>query len=377
MDVSRRLDAPGKDGRVSKALVAMLRKSTPVYADKWIAQSRHDFATEPKAEVVSQHHGYWDAIIRAVDTNDYGELMKMARQAGGYQFAQGLDLADAVRRTVEATNTIEIALMETNSDEASPLEVVSEIAELRSMLVTAVVSGYNEALGKAEKAQPDRSSEQLRAALMHHPEKYAVIKLKAGEEIGPLYDQEIRFYAIESGKVRLYNLLPTGRTITLSILSESDVFFQWRAQTAGLSCICAEAMQPSRVIGVSEKDLVELLGSQPAAAVDVISNFARRLTESQVLIEDLMNNSINLRLYRTLLELAREFGRTPRAENSVVIDVSLTHQRLADMTGSNRVTVTRKLLELQKRGLIAARGSGSIEILDLRALERLTVSSDS
>ena len=108
----------------------------------------------------------------------------------------------------------------------------------------------------------------------------------------------------------------------------------------------------------------------------MISNFARRLTESQVLIEDLMNNSINLRLYRTLLELAREFGRTPRAENSVVIDVPLTHQRLADMTGSNRVTVTRKLLELQKRGLIAARGSGSIEILDLRALERLTVSSD-
>ena len=32
----------------------------------------------------------------------------------------GLDLADAVRRTVEATNTIEIALLEANSDEASP-----------------------------------------------------------------------------------------------------------------------------------------------------------------------------------------------------------------------------------------------------------------
>jgi CRP-like cAMP-binding protein len=89
-----------------------------------------------------------------------------------------------------------------------------------------------------------------------------------------------------------------------------------------------------------------------------------------------MNNSINLRLYRTLLELAREFGRSPDGRKSVVIDMPLTHQRLADMIGSNRVTVTRKLLELQKRGVIAARGNGSIEILDLDALNRLTVHDD-
>ena len=134
-------------------------------------------------------------------------------------------------------------------------------------------------------------------------------------------------------------------------------------------------MQPSRVISVSEKDLIELLGSQPAAAVDVIANFARRLTESQILIEDLMNNSVNLRLYRTLLDLAREFGEGKTGANAVLIRVPLTHQRLADMIGSNRVTVTRKLLDLQKRGLVAARGSGSIEILDLEGLRRLTINA--
>lgn len=354
----------------------MLRKSTQVYQDLWIAQSRSDFATEPKEEIVSQHLGYWDAIIRAVDANEFGELTRMAREAGAYQCSTGLELADAVRRTVEATNMIEIALLEANADDVSPLEVISEVADLRSMLVMAVVAGYNEALAKAAKTPQETSTRQLREALMRNPGKYATIALKTGEEIGPLYDQEMRFYVVETGKLRLYNLLPTGRTITLSILSEGDVFFQWRAEAAGLSCICAESMQPSRAIGVSERDLVELLGGEPAAAVDIISNFARRLTESQVLIEDLMNNSVNLRLYRTLLELAREFGLRSSAGRGAVIDMPLTHQRLADMIGSNRVTVTRKLLELQKRGMIAARGSGSIEILDLSAFERLTVAPD-
>jgi CRP/FNR family transcriptional regulator len=359
----------------SKALVEMLRKSTQVYQNLWIAQSRTDFATEPKKEVVSQHLGYWDAIIRAVDGNEFSELTRMAREAGAYQCSSGMDLADAVRRTVEATNLIEMALLEANSDEPS-LEVIGEVAELRSMLVMAVVAGYNEALTKAAKTPEEPSTRRLREALLRNPGKYATIALKTGEEIGPLYDQEMRFYAVESGKLRLYNLLPSGRTITLSILSEGDVFFQWRAEAVGLSCICAESMQPSRAIGVSERELVQLLGGEPAAAVDIISNFARRLTESQVLIEDLMNNSVNLRLYRTLLELAREFGIKSSDGKAVVIDMPLTHQRLADMIGSNRVTVTRKLLELQRRGMIAARGTGSIEIVDLAAFERLTLTPD-
>ena len=58
--------------------------------------------------------------------------------------------------------------------------------------------------------------------------------------------------------------------------------------------------------------MATIVGVQPAAAIDVISSFARRLTESQVLIEDLMNNSVNLRLYRTLLELSSN-SANPRA----------------------------------------------------------------
>ncbi len=360
---------------MSETLALLLRKSKPVYRDLWIAQSREGFATEPKDEVVSQHLGYWDAIIRAVDSNEYTELMMMAREAGRYQASMKLDLAAAIQRTVEATNMIEIALLEANPEEASAVGVISELADLRSMLVMALVSGYNEAQKEIEKPSAEQSAQKLRAALMSNPGKYSTTALDTGAEIGPLYDQEIRFYTVESGKVRVYNLLPSGRTITLSILSEGDVFFQWRTENAALSCICAEAMQPSRVISVSEKDLIELLGSQPAAAVDVIANFARRLTESQILIEDLMNNSVNLRLYRTLLDLAREFGEGKTGANAVLIRVPLTHQRLADMIGSNRVTVTRKLLDLQKRGLVAARGSGSIEILDLEGLRRLTINA--
>jgi len=352
----------------------MLRKSRTMYDDLWMNQSRSGFGMEPKAAVADHHRLlYWDALIAAVERQDFVELMAVAREAGRYQFLAGFELLDAIKRTVEATNMIEIALLEANANEIPPVEIVTELADLRMMIVIAVADGYNRAQVEASANPVDVSSERLRAALNRNRNKHTTIDLAAGEEIGPLYDQGLRFYAIEMGKLRLYNLLPNGRTITLSILSEGDIFFQWRAETASLSCVCAEAMQRSTVIGVSQKDLVELLGAQPTAAVDIIGNFARRLTESQVLIEDLMNSSINLRLYRTLLELARQFGRRDNGANSILIDIPLTHQRLADMIGSNRVTVTRKLLDLQKRGIVGTRGSGSLAIIDLAALDKLAL----
>jgi CRP/FNR family transcriptional regulator len=181
------------------------------------------------------------------------------------------------------------------------------------------------------------------------------------------------FHFVETGKLRLFNLLPNGRTITLSILGENDVFLQWRTESSTLSCLCAEAMGDACVISVSQSDLTDLIAAQPAAAIDVIGSFAKRVTESQVLIEDLLNNSVNVRLYRTLLELAEKFGRPDGA--ATLIDVPLTHQRLADMIGSNRVTVTRKLHELAERGIVENRRNATIAVVTDK-LRRLAMSDE-
>lgn len=83
-------------------------------------------------------------------------------------------------------------------------------------------------------------------------------------------------------------------------------------------------------------------------------------------------HSVNLRLYRTLLELFKQFGK-PEGDLSL-IDYPLTHQRLADMIGSNRVTVTRKLHELQARGIIETRKNAKIALRDSNALAQLVQS---
>jgi CRP/FNR family transcriptional regulator len=134
-------------------------------------------------------------------------------------------------------------------------------------------------------------------------------------------------------------------------------------------------MGPSRIVSANESEMTQIVSAQPTAALDVITNFAQRLTESQVLIEDLLNNSVNLRLYRTLLELAKQFGKPDGV--ATIIDFPLTHQRLADMIGSNRVTVTRKLHDLQERGVVETRRNSTIVLLDAAAISALAESGAS
>jgi len=340
----------------------MLRKTTARYNERWVEQ--------PKAD----QNVYWNAIVQAVETSEFEDLIAFAREAGRLRSSQGSELSDVIGRTVEATNTIEIALLEANDGAIPPMDVVNEIAELRSMIVMAVADGYksDQESKRSVVSREDQAKDQLRAVMLRPSNVFKVTELRAGDEISPLYEGEMKFYFVDYGTLRLYNLLPNARCITLSILGKSDVFVQWRAEAQSLSCLCAEALLPSRVISVGERDMSEVLAVQTSAAIDVITSFARRLTESQVLIEDLMNNSVNVRLYRTLLELAKQFGKPEGAHS--VIDYPLTHQRLADMIGSNRVTITRKLHELQERGIIETRKNATIVLKDGDGLWKLAKS---
>jgi CRP-like cAMP-binding protein len=354
----------------------MLRKSTTIYNDRWVEQTKSEYKTVPRPETVAQHNMYWQAIVRAVESSDFDEVLGFSREAGRFQASQGFDLSDAIGRTMEATNLIEMALLEANDGAVPGMEIINEIADLRSMIAMAVAEGYkkqqDEQRTDADAAATAASKEQLRAIMLRKAGKFEVSELPLGGEIDPLYEGGMKFHFVDYGKLRLYNLLPNGRCITISILGPGDVFLQWRAESGSLSCLCAEALQASRVISASEADMTEIVVAQPAAAVDVIASFARRLTESQVLIEDLLNNSVNLRLYRTLLELSKQFGRQDGP--ALVIDFPLTHQRLADMIGSNRVTVTRKLHDLQERHIIETRKNATIALFDTNALVKLAES---
>jgi CRP/FNR family transcriptional regulator len=81
----------------------------------------------------------------------------------------------------------------------------------------------------------------------------------------------------------------------------------------------------------------------------------------QILAEQLLARDTSVRLATTLVSLSRGFGR-PAAGGLMAITLPVTHQQLANMIGSNRVTVTRKLLELQETGAVKSLGRNAMAV---------------
>ena len=183
---------------------------------------------------------------------------------------------------------------------------------------------------------------------------------KKQEIFGPGRGQRL-VYIVRSGCVRLYKTLPDGRSINLGLLGPNTVFAQEDAYDGLSTGAVAEALVDSTLSIVEADDLTRLIAESPDLASAVVAGMTRRLTELQTLVEHLLVRDTSVRLVTTLLTLAKGFGR-PTADGMTAITLPLTHQALANMIGSNRVTVTRKLLELQEAGLVRSLGRNAIAV---------------
>lgn len=168
-------------------------------------------------------------------------------------------------------------------------------------------------------------------------------------------------YIIRSGCVRLFKTLPDGRSINVGLLGPNTIFAQEDGSDGLASGTTAEAVVPSTLSIVEGRDLAKLISDSPELASAVVSGMTRRLTELQTLVEHLLVRDTSVRLSVTLLNLAAKFGR-PAADGLQEITLPLTHQGLANMIGSNRVTVTRKLLELQRDGAVRSLGRNVLAV---------------
>ncbi|MCC6312864.1 MAG: Crp/Fnr family transcriptional regulator [Thermomicrobiales bacterium] len=168
-------------------------------------------------------------------------------------------------------------------------------------------------------------------------------------------------YIVRSGYVRLYKTLPDGRSINLALLEPNTVFAQEDAYDGLATGSTAEALVDATVSIVDAEHLADVIAESPGLAAAMVHGMTRRLTELQTLAEHLLVRDTSVRLAATLLTLSRGFGQ-PLDDGLTAITLPLTHQHLANMIGSNRVTVTRKLLELQEKGAVRSLGRNSLAV---------------
>lgn len=143
-------------------------------------------------------------------------------------------------------------------------------------------------------------------------------------------------WRIEIGVVRTLTLAADDTIISLGFWGVGEVIGQ------PLACI-----QPYQIECLTE---VEASVLKPDECWDLHQVMLSHIHQMQELFR-VRHGQIQQRLLHFLDWLANKFGF--RAEQGRLIPLRLTHQDLADVLGTTRVTVTRILQQLQQQGIIS------------------------
>ncbi len=134
-----------------------------------------------------------------------------------------------------------------------------------------------------------------------------------------------------------------------------------------------KADHPETVIAVHDACLTPI---DPAQAMNdrklrdyVMTSMARQIRRAREMLDE-AEMPVGARVTRALLRLAKRFGQPSDDTQGVKLPLALTHEDLADLTGSSRVTITRILGELRNEGVLS--GTRGVYVADLEGLEKAT-----
>ncbi|HEX6150851.1 Crp/Fnr family transcriptional regulator [Nocardioides sp.] len=172
-------------------------------------------------------------------------------------------------------------------------------------------------------------------------------------------------HLVEHGHLSVHGGLASGAAGTFTILSSGDYFGELallradRRRTATVT-----ALETSRTLAVAATAFDALCSRNPrierivsAVLADRIDILSRRLLET-------MYESLDRRVYRRLLELARSYG-----EAGASVTIPLSQTQLAELVGATRPSVNQILQQLAELHVVRLSRS-RIEVLDMAGLAR-------
>lgn len=157
-------------------------------------------------------------------------------------------------------------------------------------------------------------------------------------------------YILKSGLIKLTKRLEDGREHILHFVHAGEVFAEVVLFDGGNYPATSEVQEDSVVGVLRNKDIERLISKNPVMAVEMLRIMSRRLRTAQEKVMNLALHDTARRLAFALLKMAEDHGI--KNSQGTVINMSLTNQELANLTGSSRETINRMLNSFKRAGAI-------------------------
>jgi CRP/FNR family transcriptional regulator, nitrogen oxide reductase regulator len=158
------------------------------------------------------------------------------------------------------------------------------------------------------------------------------------------------FYVLIEGRVRLTQVTAEGQQVILRFITPGEGMGIVAALGAMDYPASAEALGACQALMWEGRMVAALMERYPRLALNGMRLLAQRVREFQDRLRELATERVERRVARMLLRLARQSGH--KVAGGILIDLPLSRQTLAEMTGTTLYTVSRILSQWEAQGLV-------------------------
>jgi CRP-like cAMP-binding protein len=158
-------------------------------------------------------------------------------------------------------------------------------------------------------------------------------------------------YLVARGRVKLCSVEPeTGREAVIDILPAGALFGESALYETGARQMSAVAFENARLLRIPVGEFELAMGDSRELYDHTFRLLGQRLSRSERRVADFALDAIPARLEKLLTELSDRYGRP--GPGGTIIDINLPHREIASIVGSTRESVTVRLNDLRRAGVI-------------------------
>lgn len=171
-----------------------------------------------------------------------------------------------------------------------------------------------------------------------------------------------------SGCVKLTQFGQSGSEVILRLTGPGEMIGALALCSTGDHCSSAQALEPSSAL-TWEAGAFEAFSERfPVLRRNSVRILQERLREMDQRFREISTEKVAPRLSSQLVRLFSQVGKRVNGH----LEISLSREELAQLTGTTLFTVSRLLCQWESRGIVNARRE-SVMVLDLPALTKLAV----
>jgi len=165
-------------------------------------------------------------------------------------------------------------------------------------------------------------------------------------------DPAERIFVLKSGRIKLYQLSTDGQQVLMRVMTPGMMFAAISLVEGAVYPVSAEAAEDCEVLYWSQVTLLGLMQRYPVLALNAIKVLAGHVREFQDRYRELATERVERRVARAVLRLANQTG--VKTDEGVLLNLPLSRQDLAEMSGTTLFTVSRILSQWEANGLVSA-----------------------